>query len=215
MSQTIKLLNTRVEMSNALATPLVITGITKANPGVVTYTGVDPVNGDVVVLDVVGMDEMQGRAVRVSVVDGVANTFALEGVDTTAYGTFVSGTATPVSTWHTFTNSQNFSFPEPSAEKLPTTTIHDIGKQQEFGMTDPAIVSMNLRADPMETVMVALRKASLDKTAKVFRVTLQNGYKLIFNSYASGGRGIDGSAGGIATGKCELSLINIESWYAT
>ena len=54
--------NVAVAMQSALATAVTITGITKASPGVVTYTGTDPSNGDYVFLSVSGMHQLTGTA---------------------------------------------------------------------------------------------------------------------------------------------------------
>jgi hypothetical protein len=70
---------------------LTITNITQANPGVVTYTGTDPANGDDVdISGVAGMTQVNGRRFRVANVNGGANTFELQtvtsvNVDTTAF----------------------------------------------------------------------------------------------------------------------------------
>lgn len=73
-------------------TALVITGITAANPGVLTYTGTDPSNGDHIDLAaIVGMTELNGRRVTVANVNAGANTFELSGINTTAYAAYVSG----------------------------------------------------------------------------------------------------------------------------
>jgi hypothetical protein len=70
-----------------------ITGITKANPAVVTYSGSDTyANGDSVFIDgVVGMTEVNGREFVVANVNTGANTFELSGVNSTAYATYSSG----------------------------------------------------------------------------------------------------------------------------
>lgn len=70
-----------------------ITGITKANPGVVTYSGADTyANGDhVIISGVAGMTEVNGREFTVANVNTGANTFELSGVNTTTYTTYVSG----------------------------------------------------------------------------------------------------------------------------
>lgn len=71
---------------------LTITGISKASPGVLTYTGTDPANGDrVLVTGVVGMTEVNNREFTVANVDTGANTFELSGVDTSSYTTWSSG----------------------------------------------------------------------------------------------------------------------------
>lgn len=70
-----------------------ITGITKANPAVVTYDGADTyANGDkVVITGVVGMSQVNNREFTVANVDTGANTFELSGVNSTAYDTYTSG----------------------------------------------------------------------------------------------------------------------------
>lgn len=79
-------------------TPQNITGITKANPAVINYAGADTFTaGDVVFIDgVSGMTEMNGRWIKVGTVNTGANTFqaltlAGANIDSTGYGTYVSG----------------------------------------------------------------------------------------------------------------------------
>ena len=61
---------------------LTITGITQANPAVLTYTGTDPSNGNHVdISGVVGMTQVNGRRFKVANVNGGANTFELQTVD--------------------------------------------------------------------------------------------------------------------------------------
>jgi hypothetical protein len=76
-----------------------ITGITQANPGVVTYTGADPANGNIVyITGVVGMTEVNGLFFTVANVNAGANTFELSGVNTTAYTAWSSGGTVQVAT---------------------------------------------------------------------------------------------------------------------
>lgn len=69
-----------------------ITAITKANPGVVTYSGADTyANGDKVFISgVIGMTEVNNREFEVANVNVGANTFELSGVNTTSYTTYSS-----------------------------------------------------------------------------------------------------------------------------
>jgi hypothetical protein len=75
-----------------------ITGITQANPGVLTYSGSDTyANGDVVYLSgIVGMTELNGRFVKVANVNTGANTFELTdmggtNINTTSFTAYSSG----------------------------------------------------------------------------------------------------------------------------
>ncbi len=74
-------------------TPQNITGITKANPAVVTYSGADNyANNDRVALTgVVGMTEVNNREFTVANVSTGANTFELSGINSTGYTTWASG----------------------------------------------------------------------------------------------------------------------------
>lgn len=81
-----------------LETGLVITGITQANPGVLTYTGADPANGDWMFLSGIGgMTALNGRYVKVKNVNAGANTFELSdihggaNIDTTGYPAYTAG----------------------------------------------------------------------------------------------------------------------------
>lgn len=81
-----------------LETGLTVTGISKANPGVLTYTGTDPANGDWMYLSGIGgMTELNGRYVKVANVNVGANTFELTdihggaNINTTNYTTYTAG----------------------------------------------------------------------------------------------------------------------------
>lgn len=78
---------------------LTITGVSNANPGVVTYTGTDPTSGqEVYISGIVGAigDYLNGRNFKIANVNGAANTFELQylsgtNVDTSAMGSYTSG----------------------------------------------------------------------------------------------------------------------------
>lgn len=71
---------------------LSITSVTQANPGVVTYTGTDPNDGDKYeISSVVGMTELNGNQYVVQNVDGALNTFELMDENTTSNTAYSSG----------------------------------------------------------------------------------------------------------------------------
>jgi hypothetical protein len=76
-----------------VATGQAITGITKANPAVVTYSGADTYsNGDVVFISgVYGMTQVNNQYFVVANVNAGANTFQLSGVDSTTFDTYAFG----------------------------------------------------------------------------------------------------------------------------
>lgn len=73
---------------------LTITGISQANPGVVTVSSIgDLINGDLIVIsDVEGMTEVNFNGSNVYTVAGIAgNTFQLQGINTSAFTAYTSG----------------------------------------------------------------------------------------------------------------------------
>ncbi len=94
-------------------TPLVITGITSANPAVVTYTGTDPSNGDRVALaGILGMTELNNQEYEVANVNAGANTFELLMVNSSGFGAYTSGgtAAVIVEVTTPYTEAQLFQF---------------------------------------------------------------------------------------------------------
>lgn len=209
------LLDTTIEMQSTLGSNKTITGISKAAEAVVTGTHDFAIGDLVVITGVVGMTEINNRVVRVKSVNTTVD-FTCEGLDSTGFTAYVSGgLANEVTALLSFDNATSFSFPEPSPSRLDATTIHDTGKKEIFGLDEAPQISIPMLADPLATHVVAMRAASLAKTTRAFRVTLQTGEVLIMNAYVAGGRGMDGSVGAIGTASCSLTLAATEQWFAS
>jgi len=120
-----------IAMQSALTTGVTATGITNANPGVVTHagaTGTDPSDGDFVLMTTTGMHEINGRVFRVD--SSGSGTFELENEDTTEYGTFTSGTFKEVTFGTTLATVTDLSASGGDFNFIDTTTIHaDIASQ--------------------------------------------------------------------------------------
>jgi hypothetical protein len=172
-----------VAVQSALATALTITGITKASPGVVTYTGTDPANGDYVKLTVVGMYQLDGVIARVAGVDTGANTFQLEGIDTTLYDTFVSGTAEVITFGTNLTTATSINASGGDFDFIDVTTIHDNVKKQIPGLPNPATYTMDLLWDPSDAAFTELKDASDNQQQLAVRFTFANGKKVLFLGY--------------------------------
>lgn len=206
-------INTAVEVQATLDTAKTITAITKASPGVATSTAHGLSNGDVVVLAVQGMAELDGLAVRVASVS--TDTFALEGVDTTGYGTFTSGTASEVATWNTFASLQSISLPNQEANKLDITTIHDNQAQETLGIAGAVSGTMSGLFAPTETAVINLRNATRLTQPRAFRITFENGIRAIFNADVSAGQGFDLQQNSVATASYSLTIKRFISFYAS
>jgi hypothetical protein len=111
---------------------LTITGITNANPGVVTYTGTDPSNGDEVYISgVVGAmaNYVNGRSFKIANVNSGANTFELQTMEsanfsTTSLGSYTSGGTAKrvytITTPYDYTDLQTLNFDQ-SADVITLT----------------------------------------------------------------------------------------------
>jgi hypothetical protein len=86
-----------IDGGTLLEAGLAIAAITRANPGVLTYAGSDPANGDWMYLSGIGgMTQLNGRWVKVANVNAGANTFELtdtggSNIDTAGYGAYTAG----------------------------------------------------------------------------------------------------------------------------
>ncbi len=174
-----------VAMQSALATAVTITGITKASPGVVTYTGTDPTTGDYVLLAVTGMSQLNNRVVRIASVDSGANTFQLEGVDTSAYDTFATGTAQVITFGTTLATATGLSASGGDPQFIDTTTIHDTVQTQIPGVLNAASYSMENIWDPADAGLIAAKTASDAKLQRAFKFAFANGAKVVFVGYVS------------------------------
>lgn len=161
--------NVRLEVGSALGSAIPVSGITKANPGVVTATSHGLANGDVVVLAAVGMTELDGQIVRVAGV--TTNTFELEGIDTTGFGTFTSGSATEVTTWATLAKAQSLEAGSVAADRRDAMVLLDTEKQYVFGASDTPEVTVNGLSDLNSAAVGIVIAASKVNGILNFRVT--------------------------------------------
>lgn len=215
MGTPILFLNTKIEIQKTLGLVKTITGISKVAEAVITGTH-DFAVGDLILLAaIVGMTQLNQRVVRVKAVSTTVS-FTADSVDSTSFSTYVSGgTATKITAFDAFSNVTSFNYPEPAPNKIDVTTVHDTTKKEVFGLPQAPEITMNLIADPLDTAVINLRAASLAKATRGFRVTLQSGAVLILNAYVDGGRGLDGSAGDVATASASLTLVADEQFFAS
>lgn len=175
--------NVAVAVQSALATAITFTGITKANPGVGTYTGTDPSNGDYVLLSVTGMHQVNNKIVRVANVNAGSNTFEFEGVDTTLYDTFSAGTGQVITFGTTLSTLTNISASGGDYEEADVTTIHDTQRSVVPTVASPISFDFESRWEVSDAGLVALKTASDSKVTRCVRFTFSNGSKFLFNAY--------------------------------
>jgi len=167
--------NVGVAMASAagIGAAVPITSISKASPGVLGYTGTDPANGDVVLLTVSGMTQVNKRLFKVANVNTTANTFELAGEDTTAYSTFsAAGSSFQVITFNTA--FATLSEPEGSGGDPvfeDTTLIHDAADTQSVVSSSAQSYGFTSKWLPGDAALVEANKAFNQRSPRPVRIT--------------------------------------------
>ena len=170
-----------IAVQSALGGALSISAISKANPGQVTSTSHGLSNGDYVLLSVQGMWQVDAMVARVS--SSAANTFNLEGVDTTNFDTFTSGNCYKITFGTTLSTAVGLSASGGDFDFIDVTTIHDNVKKQVPGAANPATFSFTSIWDVADAGLLALKSASDNQAQRAIRITFANGQKLVFTGY--------------------------------
>lgn len=185
--------NVAVAMQSALASAKTISAITKASPGVASSTAHGYSNGDYVVLSVQGMFQVDARVVRVAGV--TTDTFQLEGVDTTGFDTFSSGTAEKITFGTSITSATSMQASGGQFGFLDTTTIHNNRKTQIPGLSEPESYTFDNLWDVSDAGQVAMKAASETQAQWAFKFTFGTGGPImVFAGYV----GFTGAPGGQA-----------------
>lgn len=156
-----------------------ITGITQANPAVVTTSGAHgwSTGNEVRLLNIVGMTELNGKNVKITVLSGTTfsiQTMAGANINSTAYGAFTSGQAARV---HTVTTLYvEADLPElrfiQSGDVL--TVTHPSYDMNEFQRADHAIWSRGTVTLAPGISSPAIVAFGAPGTAAVYKVTAVN-----------------------------------------
>lgn len=173
--------NVQIAIQSALAAADTITGITKASPAVVTATAHGMSNGDYVTLDIQGMWQLDQVVARIANV--AANTFELEGIDSSTYDTFTSGTAQSITFGTTLSSVSDINVSGGEFQMIDVTTIHDNVKKEIPGSASPVSISMTANWDPSDAGLVALKAASDSRAQRAIRFTFSDAKKWVFNGY--------------------------------
>lgn len=183
--------NTRVEVSKTLATAIAVSAITQASPGVVTFSGTPPANGDIMVMsmNVGGMTRLRGQAARVASLAGSpTNTFALERVDT-SLSTYAAldgaTTAQKVSAWATLGTARSVEAGTPGANRIDSSALIDPVKNYLMGQPDTPEINVGVISDPLLEAAGVIEEAAEEASLLVFRLTLQDGSKRVFSGFVT------------------------------
>jgi hypothetical protein len=208
-----KWVGVQVAMQSAIAAAKTVTAVTKADPGVASSTTHGYTNGDIVLMTAQGMGEINNRLFRAASV--AADTFALEGEDTTDYTAFSSGSAQEITLGTTFSTLKNISASGGEFDMMDTTTIHDLIKKQEPGMASAITFSFDSYWDIADAALQACIAASKTQQQRAFQFTFADGKKMLFYGYV-GATGLPtGSTGEKVVTKITITASGLPTYYSS
>jgi hypothetical protein len=205
--------NVAVAMQSALGTPKTITGITKANPGVATSTAHGLSNGTYGILEIVGMYQLDKKIVRVA--NQATNTFELEGIDTTLFDTFTSGTFTAITFGTNISTATSIQAAGGDFDFIDTTTIHVNARTQIPNLPNPATFTMDHIWDVSDAGLVALKAASDNQAQRAFRFTFGTGGNImLFSGYVGASLLPGGAAQALVTTPSVITMHGTPTYYS-
>ncbi len=205
--------NVAVAMQSALGPDITITAISKAAEGVVTATNTLS-NGDFVVLTIQGMFQLNDRVARVKTVSGSG--FTLEGVDTTLFDTFTSGTANKITFGTSITTATTVNASGGDFTFVDTTVIHTNTKTQIPGTANPATYTFDNIWDVTDAGLLAMKLASDGQAKRAFKFTFGTGGQIMcFNGYCGATILPGGTAQGLVTTSTVITMFGSPTYYSS
>ena len=188
----------------ATSVDVTITGISKANPAVVTATDHGLVTGDVVdISGVLGMTEINGQGGLVKKL--TADTFAIVGLDSSGYAAWTSGgVATPAVMIETCQHKSYSGFDGASSE-IDITTLCSTAKEKDMGLQDSGSMSAELNYVEDDPFQIEAKLARKDAEYRWFKLVKRNGYNKVWQGQVLS-FGDSGAVDGVNTGTLSVSI---------
>jgi hypothetical protein len=201
-------------MQSALGSATTIASITKANPGVVSCVAHGYSNGDILFLQIQGMYQLHERAVRVA--NKTNDTYELEGINTTNFETFSSGTAEKVTMGTSISSATSISASGGDFDFIDTTTIHQNFRTQIPGLPAAISFSMDHIWDSSDAGQAAMKAASDIQAQRVFKFQFGSGGKVLYFAGYVGFAGLPGgSAQNLVTTQAVITMNGLPTYYAS
>ena len=205
-------------MESAIASPVTITGITLANPGVVSATAHGYSNGDIVLVECLGMLQINGRLFKV--VSQATDSFRLAGpdgatgIDTTNYTAFTSGTVKKVTLGTTITGCMDFNAAGGDIKTVDTTTVHDTQDTEIVVGATAQSYDMTVQWDPSAAAQQAMKAAFIARANKAFKIRWPDGAYILFYGTVGYTGAPGGGKQGVTSSPAKISMLNSLTEYA-
>lgn len=197
--------NVTVKISTTLASAATITGITKADPAVISISSHGLSNSVYGYLDAIeGMLELDDMAVRATVAD--AGTLELDEVDSTSYSDFSSGSLVVVTAWATLATGTGITVSPATLETRTRRTIHTNQATEVSSGLSGQTATFPVLADPQSAAAKRIRACANQGIQPVFLCTFEDGQELVFRGKV-GRPGIDMAAGEDGTSEFSVAIV--------
>jgi len=158
------------------------------------------------------MVELDGQVARVASSD--ANTFALEGIDTTNFSTWESGSAYEVTAWYTVSSATDIDLGNASPTEIDATTLLSKRSVTLYGLPGSISGTVSIHHEPANNGIAKLKAASVSDTL-AFRVTWNDSSKAAFGAKTAYSGGFSASANSLVTGSVPLTVTGDIAEYAS
>jgi len=200
------------ESARGTALPLSTPFVTNANPGVVTSTAHGLTNGAYVLMLVEGMTEIDARIFRVANV--TANTFELEGENTTDYATCTAGNAYALTFATSISTVTDVSVSGGEPNFVPTTTVHSTIETQVPTTVTPLVYSFTNIWDPGDSGLIAMKTALQTKSQKGTLMQFSGGQIVLIFGYPACVIAPAGSGQQLVSTSSAITASNLPTSYA-
>ena len=216
MSTPIFWTNVGIDVQTAIGSSIVISSVTKASPGVATYTGTTaPTLGDYIYVSANGMSQVNDRVFRVANVNTTTKTFELESEDTTGYDTFTSGSFQVITFGASFSTVQNINVSGGDPQYADVTTIHDTIQKRAPTVVSPLTLAMTNLFDLSDAAFIECNKAYKAKAKRAIRLRFGTGAKMVLIGYASASGVPTGQAQGVVQTTVGIESQNMPTVYSS
>lgn len=205
---------TRIFIESSRTAAQSITGITKADPPVITYTGADPTNGTYAILkDIVGMTQFNDALVKVANVNGAANTFEAKDQDSLLFSDFTSGQVQPVVLGNELTIATGFTPSGGEAQYANYMLLWDDQERRKFTHTSAVGIDLPVIFDPSDPNFQYLYNLARTDATLAVKFLFKNGIEwLTFGNFGGSGMPSGGDSRSVMEAKFSINPVS-KPWF--
>lgn len=175
-----------ISIASTYGTAKTVTAVTNANPGVMTSTS--HAISDASIIEITsGWSKLNGRIARTDNAD--ANTFELEGIDTSSTTNYPAGSGTGsvrvISAWTQITQILEASSSGGEQQFATYSFLEDDTERQIPTNKSAQSMTLSIGDDQSLAHYAVLLAADQDRAARAIRISLPSGAVIYFNAYVT------------------------------